>query len=258
MPIILIGGIFGVTGVVSGVVVSFILCVIIIRNVDRIVLRMYKAHLALPDEFSEIREKARVLSNRAGVPMPSIYGTEAPLSGSFIIGKNPNKTALIVPARLSGILTNDELDGMLAHNIVQIDNTIHQRTLAALIAGLFTMTASAIRWAAVFTGFGDYNDPAPKLFGLFIMGLVSPPATTMILSVTKNDYDAQAVSLCGNPAALVSAIECLEKNNVAAYPSLGFLCLVDSQKENFFEHLFNSHPLLEVRLKNLTERGQKV
>lgn len=256
LPVILIGGIFGAIGVIIGLLISFILCIFIVHGVDKIILRFYKAHPALPENLPELREKTRLLSDRAGVPIPSIYITGLSLPSSFIVGKSQDKTALVIPERLLNLLKNDELETMLAYNIVQINNIIRLRTLAALVAGILTASASAIRWGAVFTGFGDYNDPAPKLFGMFIMGLVSPPAATMIHVLSK-DYDAEAAMLCRNPAALISAVEQLEQNNVTAYPSLGFLCLIDPQKENFFEYLFNAHPAKEIRIKNLTERGQK-
>jgi heat shock protein HtpX len=256
VPIILIGVLFGLIGAIIGLLISFIICMLIILNVDTIILRMYKAHPST--HISKIREKALILSNRAGVPMPSICITELPLPGSLIVGKSPYLTTLVVPTRLLNLLNDEELEASLAYNIVQINNTIRLRTLVALIAGLFTMAASGIRWGAVFTGFGDYNDPAPRLFGLFIMGLVAPPAAIMIHSVTEQDYDAEAVSLCKNPDAFISAIERLENNNnVAAYPSLGFLCLIDPQKEIFFEYFFNTHPSKERRIKNLIERGGK-
>lgn len=251
IPIILVGGLFGLNGAIAGVIVSSILCVIITVNASRIMLRIYRARPALPGEFSDIKDKSLMLSKRAGVAMPSIHITELPLPGSLVIGNSPDKTTIIVPARLLNSLNDEELEASLAYNIVQINNTIYLRTLAALIAGIFTMTASAVRWGAVFTGFGDYNDPAPRLFGAFIIGLAAPPAATMIHSVSIQDYDMQAAELCGNPDALISAIERLENSKATGYPSLGFLCLVDSQKETFFEHLFDAHPPKEIRFKNL-------
>jgi heat shock protein HtpX len=248
-PIMLIEVLFGLIGAVIALIISFILYILIINNVDRIVIRIYKARPVLAGEFSAIKEKAWMLSNRAGVPMPSVHITESPLPSSFIIGRSPDKTTLVVPTRLLNLLDDEELEAMFAYNIVQINTSISLRTLVALIAGLFTMTASAVRWGAVFTGFGDHNDPAPRLFGLFVMGLVAPPVAAMIHSAAKHDYDAEAASLCKNHNALISAIE---NNNVASYSSLGFLCLIDPQKETFFEYLFDTHLSKEIRIKNLT------
>jgi heat shock protein HtpX len=252
MPIIIVGAIFGLVGAIIGFAIAFIVCILFISNMERIVLRIYKAHLISHTDLPKIQENALILSKRAVVATPSIYVTELPLPSSIIIGKSIYKTSLVVPTRLLNLLNDKEIEALLAYNIVQINNAIRLRTLAALMAGFFTMAASAIRWGAVFTGFGDYNDTAPKLFGLFIMGLVAPPSSAMIASVAKHDYDADALALNKNHDAFISAIERLENNNVTAYPSLGFLCLVDPQKENFFEHLFNIHPAKEIRIKNLT------
>jgi heat shock protein HtpX len=256
LPIISLGLIFGLIGALIGLLASIILSIwFIITNVDRIIMYIYRAHHALPSESNEIRDKTRLLSERKGVREPSLYITELELPGSFIIGKNMDSTALIFPKRLIGILKNEELDALLAFNIVQINNSIRKRTIVALITGILTMSASAIRWGAVFMGFGDYDDPAPKLFSLFLMGLVAPPAATLIYSVSKEDIDSQAVNLCKDKNALISAIQHLEENNITGYPSLGYLCLVEPQKENFFESLFNMHESKESRMNKLA--GQK-
>jgi Zn-dependent protease with chaperone function len=219
-------------------------------------LRAYKARPPIEGDLSNIKEKVRILSKRANVATPSVFITELLLPGSIIIGKSPDMTALVVPTRLLNLLNDAELEALLAYNIVQINKSIRLRTLVALITSLFVLAASTVRWGAVFTGFGDYNDPAPKLFELFILGLVAPPAATLIHLAAKYDYDIEAISLCNNTKAFISAIENLENNNVTGYPSLGFMCMIDSQKENFFEALFNAHPSKEIRIKKLTTEVQ--
>jgi heat shock protein HtpX len=260
MPIILLGLLLGLIGAIIGFIVSLTLCILVIsiaiRNVDRIMLRVYKAHPPLEGELFNIKEKVRILSKRANVTTPSMYITELLLPSSIIIGKSPDKTALVIPTRLLNLLNDEELEALLAYNIVQINKSIRLRTLVALITGLFVLAASAVRWGAVFTGFGDYNDPAPKLFGLFIIGLVGPPAATLIHLVAEYDHDIEAISLCNDNKAFISAIEHLENSNVTGYHSLGFMCLIDSQKENFFEALFITHPPKEIRIKNLTAEVQ--
>jgi heat shock protein HtpX len=254
LPIIFLGYIFGMIGALMGFAISIILSILlIITNADRIILYIYRARQAMPKEQNELQEKIHVLSERMGVRIPSLYITELALPGSFVIGKNMDNTMIIFPERLTDILKNEELDALLAYNIVQINNSIGKRTFAALIASILTMSASAIRWGAVFIGFGDYNEPAPKLIGLVVMGLVAPPAAAILDSVTEKDIDVKAARLCGDQAALILSIDQLEKNTVTAYPSLGFFCLVDPQKETFFEYLFNSHQSRETRVKNLME-----
>jgi Zn-dependent protease with chaperone function len=254
LPIISMGYIFGMIGALAGLLTSITLSIrLIIKNVDRIILYIYRARQALPSELNELQEKIYILSKRKSVRRPSLYVTELALPGSFVIGKNMDNTMLIFPGRLSGILKNEELNALLAHNIVQINNSIRRRTFAVMISSVLTMSASAIRWGAVFTGFGDYNEPAPKLFGVFVMGLVAPPAAAIVNSVEEKDLDVKAATLCGNPAAFILAIDQLEKNNVTTYSALGFLCLVDPEKETFFEYFFNSHQSREKRVKKLIQ-----
>ena len=251
------GILYGLVGLLVALFISLWICLLlIIINVDKFLLGLYKARPVLPGELSEIQKKILMLSKRHGVPAPSTYITDLELPGSFIVGRNVNKTFIVIPKRLSALLKSDEIEAVLAHNIVQVDNTIRKRTIAALIAGAMAMSAYAIRWGAVFTGFGDFNDPAPKLFGSFMMGLVAPPAAALIHSLPEDHYDAKAVSLMGDSATLISAISHLESNNVTGYPSLGFICLIDPQKENFFENLFDVHPLRDMRIKNLAAKGE--
>ncbi len=222
-----------------------------ITNIDRWLLRIYKAKPVERGELSEVHERLGNLSFRTGVPVPSMYITELPLPGSFIIGKNKHHTSVVIPKRIVSLMTVDQLESVLAYNLVQIDELTGKRTMVALIAGILTMAASAVRWGAVFTGFGDYNDPAPKLFGLFVMGLVAPPAATLIHHVSNKDHDSEASALCRSPDMLISAIEFLENNNVKAYHSLGYLSLVDPIQENCFEQLFKTHQSKEMRIMSL-------
>lgn len=256
VPVILISAIFGLLGLTIGILISCFVCTLIILNPDRIVLRIYRAN-PLPEQLSEIKEIIGVLCDRGGIHVPSIYSTDLPLPGSFLIGRDKNCTALVIPNRILSLVNRDELEAMLAYNIVQINDSIRLKTLALLMSVILTQPASAIRWGAVFTGFGDYNDPAPKLIGLLVMGFVAPPAAIMMQSVTNRNYDADAAALCRDPEAFNSVIERLESNNVTAYPYLGSLCLVDPQKENFFEYLFNSHPTKELRINRNKTRIQQ-
>ncbi len=253
IPIVLISGIFGYIGLIIGLAISFILCFFILFYQDRIVLRVYRGYPILPGCPTSIKEKLEILCNRFGVSIPSVYITELPLPSSFIVGKSLNKTSLVIPIRLLNLLDEDELEAMFAYNIVQINNHIRLKTLAALMAYLMTAPASVIRWGALFTGFGDLRDPAPRLLGLFFMGLAAPPAATIIHSVADKDHDYDAAILCENPKTFESAINKLEENNVSAYPSLGFICLIDTKKENLFEYLFDTHLSKEIRKKNLNE-----
>ncbi len=226
-------------------------------NSEKMMLSIYKTYPVARGELSEIQEKLNELSTRAGIKPPSLYATELPLPGSFTIGKNLNQTMLVFPKRLLGKMRLDQIAAMFAYNLVQIDNNIRIRTIVALAASLMTMSASAIRWGAVFIGFGNHNDPAPRLLGTFAMGLFAPPAATIIQLVTKQDYDRRAAALCGSPDSLISAIECLEDNNIIGYPSLGFVCIVDPSGETFFEELFRTHQSRETRINNLIIKGEK-
>ena len=250
----LLGIFYGLFGVFIGILISLLICILyIIINADKFLLIHYKARPALAGEQVDIRDKILMLSKKHGVSAPSIYVTDLALAGSFIIGMETAKTSIVIPKRLFTILKSEEVEAVLAHNIVQINNMIRKRTIVALIASAINLSGT-IRWGAVFTGFGDYNDPAPKLFGLFLSGLAVPPAAALIHSLPQEDYDQKVVTLLNNSAALISAISLLESNNVTGYSSLGFLFLIDPKNETFFEYLLNVHPLIESRVKNLTKK----
>jgi len=137
-------------------------------------LYIYKARPAVAGELPVVHKITTLLSSRKGVPMPSIFFTDMPLPGSFIIGKSPINTKLVIPVRVISFLKDVELETMIAYNIAQIGPEIHRRTRVALIASLLSMAGSLARSGAVLVGFGDLDDPMPRFIGKFVKGLVSP------------------------------------------------------------------------------------
>lgn len=249
-PIVILGLLFGFIGMIIGLVVSLlVLGKYVIHYEGELILYLYKAHPAL--ELPQVLRIAGLLSNRKGVSMPSLFITNMPLPGSFIIGKSPKNTKVVIPAHVINFLKEEELEAMIAYNIAQIDADIHKRTRAALIASLLTMAASYAKSGAVLVGFGDFDDPMPKFIGKFVKGLVAPPAATLIQLIAKKDYDLEASGLYKNPDIMISTIERLGDNNVMANPSIGFLCIIDPRKEDFFDELYVTHP--PKRIQNLND-----
>jgi len=112
------------------------------------------------------------------------------------------------------------------------------RTLAIMIAGIFTYGCVCCTLGAVFTGFGDYNEPAPKLFGFFFMDLLRHLLLQCFIG-GRPESDVKAGRSCSNPAGTYPGNgPNFENNNIIGYPSIGFLSLVDPVKETFFEYLF--------------------
>lgn len=252
-PIVILAIYYGFkVGIITGFLVSLIILVkYILHYEEELFLYIYRARPPMSGELPVVSKITELLTSRKGVLMPSIFFTDMPLPGSFIIGKSPVNTRLVIPVRVINFLKDVELETMIAYNIAQIGPEIHRRTRIALIGSLLSMAGSFARSGAVLVGFGDLDDPMPRSIGKFVKGLVSPPAATLILLISGKNYDQEAFSVYNNTDIMSSTINKLEENNVVANPAIGVLSIIDPKREDFFDELFVTHLRNELRMNRL-------
>ena len=147
----------------SGMVFAFGLA--IVMNVgsywysDKIVLRMYKAREVTEADSPQLHGMVRRLALAAGVPMPKVYIIPQESPNAFATGRDPAHAAVAVTEGILRMLSPDELEGVLAHEMAHVRNRdILIGTVAATLAGAIMMLASMARWAALFGGFGGRDD----------------------------------------------------------------------------------------------------
>ncbi len=235
---------------------------------DKIALAMYRAQPATREELPRAYAAVERLTQKIGIPMPKIYVIPTESPNAFATGRNPSHASVAVTHGILGLLNDEELEGVLAHELGHVNNRdILISSVAATLAGAITMIASMGRWAMIFGGYGgrssrdDRGGAGGGLAGLLML-FVAPIAATMIqLAVSRSrEYQADATGahFTGNPYALASALQKLDAYSrrvpMQASPSTAHLFIIQPLLGINFGGLFSTHPPIAKRIERLTGR----
>jgi len=233
---------------------------------DKIALSMYRAKPVTREELPRAYQIVERLTQKIGLPMPKIYVIPAESPNAFATGRNPQHASVALTHGILGLLTDEELEGVLAHELGHVNNRdILISSVAATIAGAITMLASMGRWAMIFGGMeGGDRDRRVGGGGLaaLLMLLVAPIAASLIqLAVSRSrEYQADATGahFTGNPYALASALQKLDAYSrrvpMMASPSTAHLFIIQPLLGMNFANLFSTHPPIAKRIERLTGR----
>jgi heat shock protein HtpX len=265
--LVLIGDYFGGTG---GMIIAFLFAVIMNFGSywysDKIVLKVYRAKEVSPAEAPNLHRIVDRLAMKARIPKPKVYIVESGMPNAFATGRNPEHAAVAATTGILELLSYEEMEGVLAHELAHVKNrdTLIS-AIAATLAGVVTMLASMAQWAAIFGGFGgNRDDDNGGIIGLIVMAVVAPIAATLIqLAISRSrEYaaDAEGASISRKPWALASALEKLEYGNsnyspkvsdVQAKESSAHMFIVNPLKGGAIQSLFSTHPATDERVKRL-------
>jgi heat shock protein HtpX len=233
---------------------------------DKIALSMYRAQPVTREELPRAYAAVERLTQKIGLPMPKIYVIPTESPNAFATGRNPQHASVAVTHGILGLLTDEELEGVLAHELGHVGNRdILISSVAATIAGAITMLASMGRFAMIFGGYGGGDrDRRGESGGLaaLLMLIVAPIAASLIqLAVSRSrEYaaDATGAHYTGNPYALASALQKLDNYSrrmpMAATPSTAHLFIIQPLLGVSFGNLFSTHPPIAKRIERLTGR----
>jgi heat shock protein HtpX len=228
---------------------------------DKIALAMYKAQPVTREQLPRAYEAVERLTQKIGIPMPKIYVIPTESPNAFATGRNPSHASVAVTHGILGLLNDEELEGVLAHELGHVNNRdILISSVAATIAGAITMLASMGRFAMIFGG-GSRDRRGGGLAGLFML-IVAPIAAGLIqMAVSRSrEYQADATGahFTGNPYALASALQKLDAYSrrvpMAATPSTAHLFIIQPLLGMNFGNLFSTHPPIAKRIERLTGR----
>jgi heat shock protein HtpX len=233
---------------------------------DKIVLRLYRAEEASPQDFSWLYSIVSRLSQSAGIPQPRIFKIPSDSPNAFATGRNPEHAVVAATTGIMRILSRDELEGVIAHELAHVKNRdILISSIAATMAGAIMMLGSMVRWAAMFGGFSrsDDDDQGGGLAGMIVLAIIAPIAAMLIqLAISRSrEYlaDATGASLAGTPMGLANALEKLESASqripLDSNPATAHLFIVNPLAGRSFINLFSTHPPIEERIKRL--RGMR-
>lgn len=227
---------------------------------DKIVLKMYGAIEIDRSQSPFLFDMVERLAQKAQIPMPKLYVINDATPNAFATGRNPNHAAVAVTSGITGLLSNSELEGVIAHELAHIKNRdILIGAVASTFTGAITMLANMAQWAMIFGGRDDEDN---SLIGSLVLIIVAPIAATMLqLAISRSrEYiaDASGAKISGNPLGLASALQKLsgynsQKSVDAAGPATAHMFIVNPLRNGGITKLFSTHPPIEERVKKLQE-----
>jgi heat shock protein HtpX len=233
---------------------------------DKIALAVYRAQPVTREQLPRAYEVVERLTGRAGIPMPKIYVIPSDSPNAFATGRNPRHASVAVTHGILGLLNDDELEGVLAHELGHVRNRdILTSSIAATLAGAITILARSAFWLGAFGGMGGdgRRDRGGGGLGAIFMLVLAPLAATLIqlwVSRTREfEADASGAHLTGNPYALASALEKISAGSrqvpLLASPSSAHLFIVQPLiTGQMLATLFSTHPPIQKRIERLIGR----
>lgn len=260
---VVIGSFFGKEGMYIAFFIALLMNWISYFFSDKIVLAMYRAKEVTPEEAPGLYRIVGELTQKASLPMPKIYIIPSATPNAFATGRDPAHAAVAVTGGIMEILNENELKGVLAHELGHIKNRdILIATVAATIAGAITMLARMLQWAA-FLGGGRDDRRQGNIFTLVAMlafAILAPIAAMIVqMAISRGrEYmaDEDGAKLAGNPMYLANALRKLAAgvrtrpmNN--ANPSTAHMFIVSPFSGRSILNLFSTHPPIEERIRRL-------
>ena len=258
----------GAVGGQGGMIVAFLLAAAMNFGSywfsDKIVLKMYNAHEVSREEHPFFYGLVERLSARAGLPMPKVYIIPDDSPNAFATGRNPDHAAVAATEGILRILTPEELEGVMAHELAHVKNRdILISSIAATFAGAISMIGNMLQWGAMF-GAGRSDDDngggIGGIVGSLAMAIIAPIAAMMIqMAVSRSrEYmaDASGAEICGRPLALAGALRKLHTASQAipmldARPATAHMFIVNPLTGGGLMSLFSTHPPMEERIARL-------
>ncbi len=235
---------------------------------DKIVLKMYGAKEVSESEAPTLHKMVSLLAQRAGIPKPKVYIIDTQMPNAFATGRNPSHAAVAVTTGIMNLLNEDELFGVLGHEISHIKHRdILISTIAATLAGAITMLADWMKWGAIFGFGGDDDDSAPNFFFVLLFSIIASIAALLIqMAISRaREYmaDEGGAKLTGNPLYLANALKKLAYGIQMApaenvNPATAHMFIVNplSGGEAIL-NLFSTHPPIEERIRRLEQMAYR-
>ena len=228
---------------------------------DKIVLRMYGARPIEESQAPGIFRIVRPLATRSGIPMPKVYLIPNETPNAFATGRNPEHAAVAVTEGITRLLDDEELEGVLAHELAHVKNRdILIATIAATLAGAITYLAHMAQWAAMFGGRRDEEEEGGGgMIGALFMAILAPIAAMLVqMAVSRArefQADATGARIAGRSWGLAKALEKLHQASqivpMNASPATAHMFIVNPLSGGSLLKLFSTHPPIEERIARL-------
>jgi len=219
---------------------------------DKIALATMRANEISRQQDPALWDTVEDLAERAGLPMPRVYVSPAQAPNAFATGRSPRHSAVCVTEGLRQMLSREEMEGVIAHELSHIKHRdILISTIAAVVAG-------AITWVTYLVFFGGGSRRTHPLVALLLMILAPIAAALIQMAISRSrefEADRLGAGLAGTGRGLAQALQKLEAGNKRVP-----LRVPDSQSNMFIvapltgsdmAKLFRTHPPTEERIARL-------
>jgi heat shock protein HtpX len=202
----------------------------------------------------------RRLAQKAEIPMPRVYMINQDQPNAFATGRNPQHAALAVTTGIMRILSKEELQGVIGHELAHVKHRdILISTIAATIAGAISFLAQMAQWALIFGGHRGDDDEGGSPIAALITMIVGPIAALIVqMAISRSrEYaaDEGGAKIAGNPRYLSGALKKLhlasQKIPMNANPATSHMFIVNPLSGGGIVKLFSTHPPIEERISRL-------
>lgn len=227
---------------------------------DKIALKSAGAVPISSEQSPRLYEVMERLAAKARLPLPKLYLIPQPAPNAFATGRNPHHASVAVTQGLMQLMSDDELEGVIAHELSHVRNyDILTSSIAATVAGAITWLAEMGRWGMIFGGYGGRDDDSGGWAAILMLILAPFAAMLLQLGISRQrEYqaDASGARMVGYPNGLISALEKLGAYNqripMNISPSTSALCIVQPLSGGaMLSKLFSTHPPLTERIARL-------
>lgn len=248
----------------TAILLLFIFIYILFSSEKRI-LKWYNAQLIKPNEGTLLLSILEDLPSKAGIKTPKVYSFESEIPKIFTLGGGRDYSIAISTSMLK-MFDGLELEALLAHEIGHIKNKdVILNTVTAFLAGTIMSFPNFAMWCSMLSGFGQQEDPAPRLFRFMATGLSAPLAAVLVhlTNPAKREFaaDEAAVKLTKNPQVLAKTLEFLE-NYISLQPAVskfnpGHFHMFSTHTQQvrgdraIFTYMFDTHPDIGDRINRI-------
>ena len=230
---------------------------------DKIALMSSGAQPVTREQAPRLYACVERLAARGNLPVPKVYIIPQAAPNAFATGRNPRHAAVAATQGLLDLMNDDELDGVIAHELGHVRNyDILTSSIAATLAGAITWIAHMAQWAMIFGGGRRDNEREGGGIAALAMIILAPVAAMVLqLAISRQrEYaaDASSARLLGQPYGLISALEKLEAYNkripMDVSPTTSALFIVKPLSAGqAFSNLFSTHPPMDKRIEALRQ-----
>ncbi len=233
---------------------------------DKIALKMSGAQEVSAHEAPELHAMVSDLAARAGLPMPRVYLIPEMTPNAFATGRNPQHSAVAVTQGIMQMLSRDELEGVVAHELAHIRHRdILISSVAATVAGALSGLAQMLQFQMLFGGMGHHDDEEGGnplgMVGMLATMILAPIAAALVqMAISRSrefEADRGGAEICGRPLSLANALLKLEEGSrvipMRVNPATAHMYIVSPLSGQSLAGLFSTHPATEQRVAKLRE-----